>query len=193
MPDSRTEDALGLVLAGGQSTRFGTDKALVPVGGVPMARLVYNALAVVIRDVRVGLSVEGERNPVPGSLVILDDPRGVGPMGSLRAALLAAGSRWVLAAACDMPGLKPESVQRLLGKRSEEVDAVVAVDETGRLHPLAAAWSPRVLPHMSVESAGRGRSLTGLLERVRMATVRLDSATLRNVNSPADLGAHPPM
>jgi molybdopterin-guanine dinucleotide biosynthesis protein A len=187
MPDSRTDDAMGLVLAGGRSSRFGRDKALMPVDGVPMAERVYQALAAVIRDVRIGLSRAGERNPVPGAEVVLDDPPGVGPMGSLRAALLAAGPRWVLAAACDMPGLTPSAVRALLSARTNDADVVVAVDPDGRAHPLAAAWHPRVIPALVTDRGGPGRSLTGLLATVRVVTVSLAPEVLRNVNRPEDL------
>ena len=184
---------MGLVLAGGRRSRFGRDKALLPIGGVPMAERVYQALAEVIRDVRIGLARADERNPVPGAPVVVDDPPGTGPMGSLRAALLASGSRWVFAAACDMPGLTASAVRGILEQRSDGVDAIVAIDPTGRLHPLAAAWSPRVVPMLVGERAGPGRSLTSLLAEIRVTTVPLDPAVLRNVNRPEDLGAHPPL
>lgn len=190
MPDSRTDDAMGLVLAGGQSSRFGNDKALLQLEGVPMALRVYRVLAEVIRDVRIGLSHAEERNPVPEAAVVVDTPRGIGPAGSLRAALRVSGSRWVVAAACDMPGLTPEAVRTLLSKCSEDTDAVVAVDPTGRVHPLASAWSPRVLPALDVIPDGRGRSLTAILQTVRVTHVPLGPEVLVNVNRPEDLGAH---
>ncbi len=184
---------MGLVLAGGRSSRFGGDKALHPVSGVPMAGRVYQALAMVIRDVRIGLSDAQERNPVPGAAVVVDDPPGTGPMGSLRAALLASDPRWVFAAACDLPGLSPSAVRSILEARSDALDAVVAVDPTGRLHPLTAAWHPRVIPLLVSDRAGHGRSLTRLLSSVSMMTVLLDPEVLRNVNRPADLEALPPL
>ena len=92
-----------------------------------------------------------------------------------------------------MPGLTTLAVQMLLSERSDETDAVVAVDPTGRLHPLAAVWSPRVLPGLVVSPEGRARSLTDILKTIRVTRVPLAPEVLLNVNRPEDLGKTPPL
>lgn len=178
---------MAVVLAGGRSERFGRDKAMEPVGGTTLGRHVYHTVASVIRDVRIGLAEVTQRNPVEGAETIVDEPAGSGPVGSLRAALRAAHGRWVFTAACDLPGLDPDTVRRILDARSEAVDAVVAEGPDGRRHPLTACWHPRVLVEIDRRLADGQRSLTGLLDAVRTVSVPVPEASVRNVNRPEDL------
>jgi molybdopterin-guanine dinucleotide biosynthesis protein A len=102
---------LGAILAGGRSSRFGSDKALYIHKGKPLIAHVADALAVQCADVVVcGRSWE--------TLAGLDDrpAPGLGPMGGLCAALHHGAERGfdsVLAAPCDLFGIPGEAAFRL--------------------------------------------------------------------------------
>lgn len=102
---------LGAILAGGRSTRFGSDKALYTHKGKPLIEHVADALALQCTDVVVcGRSW--------GSLVGLDDrpAAGLGPMGGLCAALHHGADRGfdsVLSAPCDLVGIQADTLVRL--------------------------------------------------------------------------------
>jgi len=102
---------LGAIVAGGRSSRFGSDKALAPLGGRALIDHVNAALAPQVREVVVvGRSHAGLR-------AIPDQPApGLGPLGGIAAALLEAramGLAAVLTAPCDAHDLPDDLVRQL--------------------------------------------------------------------------------
>lgn len=99
---------LGAVLAGGASSRFGSDKALATVGGKTLLELAAEALAPFVASV----VVVGRDGGVP------DMPRSaLGPLGGIAGALTygqAHGFTGVVTIACDMPAVPGELIERLL-------------------------------------------------------------------------------
>lgn len=135
----------GFVLAGGQSRRFGTDKARHPVNGLPMAARVASVLEaaglpvqLVVRDLAL------EELGIP----LLLEPPTKEPPHPLRGVLAALGSLetgdTALLVPCDVPGLLASGVALLV----EAGASSVAVDGKGRVHPLVAhlsgSWAPQV-------------------------------------------------
>ncbi len=102
---------LGAVLAGGRSSRFGSDKALALHAGKPLIAHVAEALLGQCRSVVVCGRDWG------GLPSVADYPGpGLGPMSGLCAALRhaqATGHEAVLCAPCDVLGLHADAVQRL--------------------------------------------------------------------------------
>ena len=76
----------GFLQAGGGSTRFGTDKALVQLAGKTMLQRTVELLAQVCDNVRV-VAPAGKYNDVPWP-VIADRWPGEGPLGGILTALL---------------------------------------------------------------------------------------------------------
>src|SRR5271170_8361327 len=93
----------GFILAGGESSRMGRDKALLELNGVvlivraaDLVESVTGACAVVGDSVRLeGLSLR----------VIADDFPGAGPLGGIATALRTSNAGWNLIVACDLPYL----------------------------------------------------------------------------------------
>lgn len=122
----------GIVLAGGRSTRFGSeDKATADLAGTPMIRRVGDRLAGVTdrlvvncradQATAVERAFESYRNPV----VIAEDPDpDEGPMAGIRTGLQAAESEYAFVAACDMPFVEPGLVEHLLS-RARDHDAAI--------------------------------------------------------------------
>jgi molybdopterin-guanine dinucleotide biosynthesis protein A len=108
-----------IVLAGGRSSRMGTDKALLPIGGKPLLRRICDALAEHCEGVTVVLP-HGEPSRydgvlAPGTRIAIDLEAGLGPLAGLHAGLsaLPAGTDWAFVMACDMPVFAPELFRRM--------------------------------------------------------------------------------
>jgi molybdopterin-guanine dinucleotide biosynthesis protein A len=99
--DDRRILVTGAVLVGGQSRRMGRDKASMLVDGVPLAAFPVASLSAVTSEV---LLVGGAVDGVSGRVVV-DTVDDAGPLAGLVAALGAARTPLLLAAACDMPSL----------------------------------------------------------------------------------------
>lgn len=178
----------GLILAGGQSRRFGADKAAYAVGGRSMLERVYAAVAVVADPVLLSLRTPpGTSLSIPARVVV-DRYADAGPLAGLHAGLLEARTPWLLAVACDLPYLTPEALSRLVERCTPEARAVVAEDETGRLQPLCACYPTSALPVVEARLRGQSYALHGLLDHLEpFARVPLSGGVLRNVNRPGDL------
>jgi molybdenum cofactor guanylyltransferase len=103
---------LGAILAGGQSRRFGSDKALALVEGKPLLAHVADAL----RPQCAQLVVAGRDWPGIESIADVPEP-GLGPLGGLAGALALAqrdGFDAVLSTGCDVLGL-PTNLAAHLG------------------------------------------------------------------------------
>jgi molybdopterin-guanine dinucleotide biosynthesis protein A len=180
---------VGAVLCGGRSTRMGTDKALLKVDGVEMARRVADAL--LAGGCTTVAAVGGD--PVGlarlGLHTLPDEWPGEGPMAGVRQAL----ATWpdadaVVVVACDLPHLTGVTVASLIGALAEHPEAAAAVAETDRLQPLCVAWRPSAALTMAEVFASGERRLHALLGELPIVRVSADLQDLRNVNAPGDLG-----
>jgi molybdopterin-guanine dinucleotide biosynthesis protein A len=186
-------DCTGALVAGGRAVRMGgIPKGLLRVGDEPIAarslRLLgelFGAVLVIAND------------PAPyaalGARVIPDAMPGKGAPGGLHAALAAAATGWVFAAACDMPFLAADPIRRLAALRAG-ADAVL-VRAGGRLEPLHAFWSRACLPVLERMLREGDPSLQALARAVRTRVVEEDEwramdplgRSLENANTPEDL------
>lgn len=166
---------LGVVLAGGQSRRFGSDKALALLDGRALITHAVDALAGWCEQVVIAGRANGPAPCLP------DWPRpGLGPLGGLAAALHFArdeGFDAVLSIGVDSPGL-PADLPELLGGPP----AIVADQPVIGLWPVAEG-----VPAVAAILHGKGRhSVYALAEALGARRVGLP-VTPANVNYPQDL------
>ncbi|HUD72703.1 MAG TPA: molybdenum cofactor guanylyltransferase [Dongiaceae bacterium] len=183
----------GLVFAGGASTRMGSDKALLVVGGTTLvARAVATVRAaggdpLVLTPPRPPAAIAGARQ--------LDESDGAGPGGplpALRRGLAACGpGATAVALACDLP-LVPPALLRDLAAQPGTWDAAVP-RAGGVLQVMAAAYRGGCLGAIDRALLRGDRSLVGWLDDVDLRV--LDEGALAsyggaavflNVNAPAD-------
>jgi molybdopterin-guanine dinucleotide biosynthesis protein A len=112
-PDGFGVSVLGAILAGGQSRRFGSDKALADLGGQPMICRIAAALAPSVDEI----VVCGHPAPPTGLMSVEDRQHsGLGPLGGLAGALFharARGHAGVLSVGCDTPILDAALLRHL--------------------------------------------------------------------------------
>jgi molybdopterin-guanine dinucleotide biosynthesis protein A len=189
-----TGEVEGFVLAGGTSSRFGSNKALASWRGVPMLGRALHVLEDIGLTGRIVCS-----DPLPfGTFYhpfVLGERPGRGPAEGLRTALLATAAPWALLLAVDMPEVGPGVLRALLQARIRggpaTGDRAPLVFEDGeRVHPFPGLY-PRGLLEM-LDRLGEGVSLQRVLEEAGARRVPWDPArsggeTLRNVNAAGDL------
>lgn len=190
----------GVVLAGGESSRMGADKAFVEVDGVPMIRRVLRALSACCSEVLV-VAKEPAVYEQLNVRVVPDRSSVQAPLVGVCSGLGTATTTWAFVAACDMPYLSPDAVRFLAGL-AEGFEAVVPRVE-GRWHPLHAVYATAALPSLDALLASGERRMWAALEvlRVRQVTaaelvaVDPELRTLRNINTAQEyrrLGGSPP-
>ncbi|SHK70030.1 molybdenum cofactor guanylyltransferase [Rhodothermus profundi] len=190
MPPLNT-DLTALLLAGGRSRRFGTDKARAEVNGRPMLQRVYDVARRFTPHVLLSVRADGDFyfDLVPPAVPRLLDPvPDAGPLAGLVAGLRTARTPWLLALACDLPFLTKEALQPLLEARTADVTAVVPITSDGYRQPLCALYHvAAVRPVAEAQLTAGCYALQTLLDRLRLAILSLPDASLRNVNVPDDL------
>ena len=188
----------GYVLAGGTSTRFGQDKALVEIGGQPMLARMLNAL--VGSGVRQTLVVgEKARYGKFRARCVKDKWPGEGPLGGIITALWRSGAdkygyHWNLIISCDMPFLTSEWLAYLC-QRAAASDAQVVVPRSAHgLEPLCACWRMDAGKELRSAFEAGVRKVTEGMKRLRMEVLdeehwkRFDNAgrLFWNMNTPQD-------
>jgi molybdopterin-guanine dinucleotide biosynthesis protein A len=191
-------DILGVITAGGASSRYGSPKALAQVGGRRVVDRAADALraalgcediVAIINDAALARQVG-----LPHRADVLRD---TGPVAGVHAALLWAverGCSGILIVGCDMPFLEP-ALLRELASRAAAADAVVPESEGRRgIEPLCAYYGTACVPAIEAAVAAGDARMVGFLGQVRVDRVPLervrtfgDPARLfLNVNTPHD-------
>jgi len=174
-----TPKVTGIVLAGGRSTRFGSDKASALLLGRPLLQWTVDALACVADEVVV-VAANGQNLPgftcARPARIVRDLYLERGPLAGIVTGLSASANPLCLVLACDMPAARAEVLAALLAA-IEGFDAACP-EIQGDLQPLFAVYRRDSCLPAFREALESGRSAVRAgLDRVRMRTV--DGAELR--------------
>lgn len=165
---------LGAILAGGQSRRFGSDKAYAEFGGARLIDRVADALG----TQTTALIICGREEP--GFGCVPDQPDGgIGPLGGLNAALGFAetnGFSHVLTAGVDVPNLPADLAHQLGGNGAAIADS----------QPVVGLWPVSVAADLAEFLESGGRALYGFADAVSARRILVEPP-LMNVNRPEDL------
>lgn len=126
----------GFILAGGASSRMGTEKAQLRIAGQTFLERIAARLAAATDSVAMvsSRSVMGQNIPT-----IPDIHSHWGALGGVHAALAACQTPWALIVACDLPFITRALLNRLAGFR-EEFEAVAPLQSDGQPQPLCALY-----------------------------------------------------
>ena len=146
------------VLAGGDSTRMGFDKAMAPMGLSTMLEVVIGAVAPLGKVVVVG------RIEAPAETPAIPDrrPGARGPLTGLETVMFLYPGRTVVLVAVDHPFVRHQTLAALLGI---EGDAIVPFDD-GWEQVTCAVYRPAFLAAATDVLDTGGRSIIAALDRV---------------------------
>ncbi len=186
------QDVTAFILAGGKSSRMGTDKALIEFDGETLlARALQKAKTVAGRVCIVG---SREKFELFGP-VIEDIYPGCGPLGGIHAALQGSTTELNLVLAVDMPYL-PETALKYLVDQARGCDAVVVVPRIGGFNQTLCAVYRLEFAEVAEEALRAGqnkieplyrRTVVRMLEEAELAEVDIVPAMFDNLNTPQDL------
>lgn len=157
-----------MVLAGGENSRFPTQKAFADLGGEQCIDMIVGLLRGV--SVNIYLSTNSPELFFTLGLRMIGDVLPVrGPMNGICSVLEETGAPCLLAVPCDMPLLSRDLLELLLG-RYDGQDAVVPVFE-GRIQPLPGIYSGKLAPRMRAMAFSGRSGLRELLGSANVSTV----------------------
>lgn len=166
------EDCTALILAGGDSSRMGQDKAALVLDGATLLERVTDTMRGLFPGVLVSVRQPRAEVALPQ---VCDAEADGGPLAGLVAGLAEVDTPWMFVLACDMPFIQPAIVARMAELRGEHQAVVPRVG--GHPQPLAAFYAVRALETMRARLAGDDRSLRGVLRELDVRYV--EEAELR--------------
>ncbi len=186
------QDFSAVILAGGNSSRMGRDKAWLEVGS---QRLLERQIELVRATGAVEVFISGRAATDYAGLggrVLHDQFANAGPLAGIERALDAAASPLVLVLAVDLAAMSAELLRRLAAASATNVGVVPRWN--GKLEPLAAFY-PKATHAMAVAHLARGNFAVkafaercvqgGLCRFIELAAS--DVHHFANWNSPADV------
>ncbi len=194
---SASTKVAGYVMAGGGSTRFGRDKALVEIGGRPMLTRMIELLQHVTKQVKI-VAAPGKYGAF-GAKIVEDRWPGEGPLGGIITALEDAAKsatrcEWNLIVSCDMPFLTREWLKFLVQRGTKSKSQVVLPHSASGPEPLCACWRMEALGSLRSGFARGVRKVTDGIALLQAEVLdgkdwkRFDSAgrLFWNMNTAAD-------
>ena len=165
--DAKGSDSVpAYILAGGQSSRFGSDKARAVVHDKPLILHVAESIRPVSSSIT---AVADRRNKYAdlGLRTIADSVANMGPLGGLLTALQDAQDDWLLLVSCDWLGLRTAWMELLVNLPRTDVSVVAFRDR--RWQPFPALFRKDVLDRVREQLNHRDRSfsLQNLMDAVR--------------------------
>lgn len=136
----------GLVLAGGKSTRMGSDKGLITYHDVPQQEYLYQLLEQLCDVVFLSVREEQESSVDKAYKTIVDRNEYRGPFNGILSAHASHPNVAWLVLACDLPLLDLESIKQLVEQRDSDSSATsFATNQTKLPEPLITIWEPEGL------------------------------------------------
>ena len=182
------------IMAGGMSSRMGTDKSFVPLHGRPM---IEHVLAKVndLGTETIIIANQRERYLYLGLPIFSDIYTNHGPLGGLHTALNYATNPYILVVACDMPWLNRALLNYLISLRTQ---FEVVVPRWGQFpEPMHALYAQTCKEHVERNlEAGLlklvsfyGQVKVRFVNRDEIAQFDPDGLSFANVNTPDDLAS----
>ena len=183
-------DITGVVLAGGQSSRMGRDKAGISLeqgAGQNFLSRTAALLAACCQQVLIA----GRAHPDYAHC--LDEVPGQGPMGGIATALASSG-RACLVLSCDLPFMEPAILERLIAHRARRFAGALATvyrqKDTGQAESLVAIYEYAALPCFLASLRGMKLHVSRAIPLSRQHFLDYSPEEAQfffNVNTPGDL------
>jgi molybdenum cofactor guanylyltransferase len=190
--DLPMDSVSAFVLAGGKSTRMGSDKAFVKLGGETLLQHALQVAKTVTRHVW----IVGDSGKFSSAGPVIEDTfRGCGPLGGIHAALSASETELNLFLAVDLP-LIPAKLLDYLVREAERNRAIVTLPEAeGKLQPLCAVYRREFAQVAKQALLGGDNKIDALFRDLEIQVLTsaelrksgFDEAVFRNLNTPRDL------
>jgi molybdopterin-guanine dinucleotide biosynthesis protein A len=137
MMDTKIINTNGYILAGGKSSRMGTDKGLLLFEGKPMIQYVIEQMQPIFD--KLVIVANNPEYAKFGLEVIPDLIKDIGPAGGIYTALHHSEAKLNFMVSCDMPFVTQEAIAFIV-KNADE-NQIVLLENQGKLEPLFGLYA----------------------------------------------------
>jgi len=184
-------EVTGIILAGGKSSRMGTEKGMQELCGKPLIQYAIEAFSGVCNKIIISSGSEAYQSF--GFEVVADEIPGIGPMGGIYSALKQSKTEKNLVLSCDLPFVSKELLSYIL-KNSEGYQVAVPWQGNQHFEPLCGFYSLSVLDQMLAFIKNGNYKLPDLFNSININRLIIndtsdfyDDKLYVNVNSKHDL------
>lgn len=182
-----------IILAGGKSSRMGTDKAFLKIGNQSLIKRQIGLLRKIFEKIIIVTNSSPKYRGYKGIKIISDIIPHRGPLGGIYSGLIASNSTYNFVIACDMPFINPGLIRYIIRNRDNYDIIIPKIDR--KYHPLFGVYSKNCIPIM--EKALRKDKLnvstifpkvkTGFISRQEIERFDKQLLSLININTQDDL------
>lgn len=179
----------GIILAGGESTRMGSDKAQIIFQGKKLIEYPIELLVPFCNEILISANSTDYNGS--GFQVVKDEYPKCGPMGGIYSALKRSSNEWSLVVSCDTPFISSCVISRL-NENKQNFQCVVPVNK-GKVEPLVALYNKLCLPSLLQNLQSGNYKMIRLLGSLASNFVDVSDlanknpSLFTNINSPGDL------
>jgi molybdopterin-guanine dinucleotide biosynthesis protein A len=168
----QSNSASVIILAGGTSTRFGSDKSQAKIGGVSLIERILLSIPSELETVIVGPDPKIANAQYK---TVQENPVGGGPVAGFKAGLGICTSESVVLIATDMPFAVSRTLHLMESMKPHD-DAVMYVDKEGFKQPLAAVYCVEAVERaLSLMGDADGQSMQTMLSHLQIREIPMSN------------------
>jgi FdhD protein len=179
----------GVILAGGKSSRMGSNKALLPYRGGRFIEAIHRQLAEIFAEVLLVTNNPEQYEFLPCRMVPDIFPDG-GALADIHSGLCHSSNPAIFAVACDMPYLNSELIRHLAGRADKE--SVLIPEGPAGLEPLHAVYGRECLAVIEETLISGEKRILSFFDRVKIIKIKTEQiasfdpafASFSNINTP---------
>jgi molybdopterin-guanine dinucleotide biosynthesis protein A len=188
---TRISTVTGVILAGGSSSRMGSNKALLPCPGGLFIETVHRQLADIFSDVLLVTNTP-DHYAFLRCRTVTDLIPGAGPLAGIHGALSHCTTPYIFVVACDMPWLQAAMIRHLVAAAAG-YDVVIPHGDKGQ-EALHAVYGKGALPAVTQALQAGKRRIVSFFDQVRVRQIlsadiaRFDPEfrSFQNINTPEE-------
>ncbi|MEW4922800.1 molybdenum cofactor guanylyltransferase [Algibacter sp. 2305UL17-15] len=131
----------GIILAGGKSSRMGTDKGFLMLNNKPFVQYSIDALKPLVSEILI--VSDDSKYDVFGLKRVNDTLKDAGPVSGIYSGLEASSSEYNLILSCDIPLITSEILQKLIDT-IDDTSEVIQIESNSKTMPLIALYKRSV-------------------------------------------------
>jgi len=181
----------GVILAGGKSSRMGSNKALLPYRGGRFVEAIHRQLAEIFAEVLV-VTNSPQQYEFISCRKVPDIHAGMGVLAGIHSGLYHSSNPVVFVVACDMPYLVEGLIRYLAGRA--DAGGVVIPESPGGIEPLHAVYGKGCLTAIEDTLLSGERKIVSFFDRINVSCICQEQVagfdpafeSFVNINTPAD-------
>ena len=177
----------GIILAGGKSSRMGSDKGFINLNSKPFIVHIIEALKPLVNTIII-VSDNTDYDKF-GYQRVNDIIKNYGPISGLYSGLSSSRTKYNLVLSCDIPLIKTFILEQLIKQFNDDYDMVQLQSENKSM-PLIAIYKTHCLHAFESQIKKKEKRLQVAVEKLKNKTINLDPENdqyLKNINTLAQL------